>query len=204
MPLPVAGRAHEIKLSDTALLSLRTKEKPEALRRWTEARAALHRFYDGVRLGEVTLDFKQAMALARSQFDVFTEMAESESGEPRIWEELQRLNAGVRETPEKMERWYGETIKQLLEKHGLTVNDPASRNVLLRTVATVSEMAAARGLKRAQGDFSDDGADAKFPPAWMMHRRDKESISARSINGNDLVAVSAMLKWERRARADSL
>lgn len=77
--LPVAEGTHTIKLGDMALLSLRTKEKGEALRRWTAAREALLRFYDGCRLGEITLDFKQAMALAREHFDELAEIAEGEA-----------------------------------------------------------------------------------------------------------------------------
>ncbi|WP_395698319.1 hypothetical protein [Methylocella sp.] len=161
--LPVAEGTHTIKLGDMALLSLRTKEKGEALRRWTAAREALLRFYDGCRLGEITLDFKQAMALAREHFDELAEIAEGEPGEPRIWEALQRLNERVRETPEKMARWYGETVDSLLERRGLTVNDVASRDALLRAVANAWESGTARGLRRARGDFSEDGSEAKFP-----------------------------------------
>jgi len=72
-------------------------------------------------------------------------------------------------------------------------------NTLKRYAATFRSLTAfapfkARDFRTITGDDLHD---------WAVHRRDIEKVSSRSINKNDLVAVSSVLKWSmsRDARA---
>jgi integrase len=118
------------------------------------------------------------------------EMMREEPGEPEIWQAVEQLHRTKTSTPERQEGWLGDTVDELLLKHGI-VTDDSSRKALLREVARVHIEAAQRLQKIAGGDYGPDPNAGRFPPV-----RDTAQAPERR-SGGGLTFDELLGRWER-------
>ena len=81
------------------------------------------------------------------------------------------------------------TVNDLLDRWLTYQADKMAANTLKRYGASIRALSEFLGRK----DIREVTGDDLY--AWAEHRRDREGVSARVINKNDLVAASSMLRW---------
>jgi len=81
------------------------------------------------------------------------------------------------------------TTAKLVERWRTYHADKLAKNTLKRYGASFRSLATFMGDRDVRSLTGDD------LHAWAEHRRDKENVSARAVNKNDLVAASSMFKW---------
>jgi hypothetical protein len=87
-----------------------------------------------------------------------------EPGEASIWEEVRKLLDRVASTPDGLAKWYGPDADRLLLEQGIVTND-ASRARLLTELDRALRQAVQQQLQRAEGDYSPDPKEHRFPCA---------------------------------------
>lgn len=144
--------------------SLGTRDLQEATERFTAEYGAVLKRWKALRAKPEPLPFKQIVALAGKIYARMMEMLSDEPGPPAVWEQVGRLNSQAASSPERLERWYGETVDGLLIEEGIATDD-SSRMRLLAEVQKAWEQFAEQQAKRAGGDFSPDPQADRFP-SW--------------------------------------
>lgn len=173
--LPVGDRDCRVKLTTHAKVSLRTKDWPEAKKRFATAHAALETYWDTLRSGSTSLSHKDTVALAGEVVATFLQVLEEEPGSPDVWKQVAKLDANAREgksnslavpTPSTkvtdMEHRFGELADAQLARRGLIV-DNESRNRLIRRIAVAMEDVSRVSFARATGDYSEIDTLKKYP-----------------------------------------
>ena len=92
------------------------------------------RLFEAYRNGPRPLLQKERVALAGKVYEEWASSFEDEPGEPEIWNLVKQVNKQAMSDPQRMEKWFGESIDQLLHREGI-VTDPASRKALIAEVA---------------------------------------------------------------------
>ncbi|KUF12324.1 DUF6538 domain-containing protein [Pseudoponticoccus marisrubri] len=173
--LPIGDRLSRLTLNTRAKVSLRTKDWPEAKRRYSQALAALEDHWETLRRGPGSLTHKQAVALAGEVVGVFVEAFDEDPKTPEMWENIEAVDLAARKgrsnplavpTEESkardVERRFGALTDATLERRGLVV-DPVSRVRLLQRVAVAMEDVARVNGARARGDYSETDVVDKYP-----------------------------------------
>ena len=176
--LPIGDTWASITVGPIVQASLRTKEPREARHRHSIADGALKRFWHEQRFG-----------LAPNFDNSDADVGRSEHVRATL---LQPMALTV-------ERALIQTVS-VSEAASLTVDD-----LFERWAAYNADKRAGNTIKRYRASFRSLGAFARQRDArslnaddifvWAEHRRDVEGVSPRSINKNDLVAVSSVLQW---------
>lgn len=166
-------------------ISLRTKEPTLAKQLFSEKEREFEARCKALRARPEPLPHRQIVALAGQLYLQFMAPLEDEPGEPELWHRVLEIGEAVYANEDKMERWYGPSVNQLLQREGLAI-DASSRSRLLHEVHSALKQAAEQQLKRSQGDYSPDPNAGRFP----------ELASAHSTKGR--VTLSDLFKlWER-------
>ncbi len=148
-------------------MSLHTRDTIEAKRLHAIADAALKRFWEAHRTGEGA-NSSDNLGPAASWLPEQGLMTATPKPQP---------DSDLITTDALIERW--------LAYH----SDKKAKNTLKRYKASLRSLAAYTGARDVRALTDDD------LHAWAEHRRDKDGVSPRAINKNDLVAASSMFKW---------
>lgn len=173
--LPVDGVWRPVKVGSAVKLSLETSDATAAKRRFGEAYAALGQAWEAMRSTPAALTHKQMLALAGEIRGAFVSSFDDEPGTVRMWAHVlmnnQRATVGRSNplkisTPETialdMERRFGSFVDIKLAQKGLSIS-PGQRPVLLQYLAQALDDAAVVNMAKADGDYSNSGATAKYP-----------------------------------------
>lgn len=78
--------------------------------------------FDGYRNGPRPLLQKERVALAGKVYEEWANGFEDEPGEPEIWRLVMEVNERAVSDPERMEKWFGESVDQLLQREGIVTD----------------------------------------------------------------------------------
>ncbi|WP_262270479.1 DUF6538 domain-containing protein [Microvirga yunnanensis] len=165
--LPLGRHLKTVKIGEMVQMSLHTRDASEAKRLHSVADAALRRFWEAHRTG--------------TEISVYPDL---NSIPPWI---NQRAAAMV--SPAPLAEGGLLTVNALLERWLAYHFDKKAKNTLKRYKASLRSLAAFAKEADVRSLSGDD------LHAWAEHRRDKEGVSPRAVNKNDLVAASSMFKW---------
>ncbi len=143
-------------------VSLGTKDPSLAKQLFSEKERETEARWKSLRAKPETLPHRQIVALAGKLYLQFMAPLEDEPGEPELWHRVLEIGDAVYANEDKMERWYGPAIDELLQREGLAI-DASSRSRLLHESHTALKQAAEQQLKRSQGDYSPDPKADRFP-----------------------------------------
>jgi len=173
--LPIGDRICQLKLTTHAKASLRTKDWPEAKKRFAVALAALESHWEALRRGPEALSHKQAVALAGEVVTTVLDSLEDNPGTPEMWERVAKMDEAARAgnshrlavptaqtKSTDMEDRFGGLADAALARHGLLVDD-ASRRKLLERVAVAMRDVTRVNAARAKGDYSEADTVDKYP-----------------------------------------
>jgi integrase len=167
-------------LREQVKFSLQTRDPATAKERNGLATAQLERFYDALRKGPLRLTQKQVVALAGELYNELTLGLQDDPGEANIWRLAREVHERALSDPARMERWFGESVDELLLRKGLVV-DAESRLALLKEVARVFIEASERLEKNANGDYRPDTNVERFP-SWEVALGKPSGPASRSKN----------------------
>ncbi|MGR9284288.1 DUF6538 domain-containing protein [Rhizobium johnstonii] len=177
--------------------SLRTRDPREAKERHTSAAAYLDSVWQSLREGPKRLTQKQIAALAGEAYRGPVALFEDDPGNPFIWKQIDRLHAEAMEGGEATkEQWFGETIDQILARHHLVV-DPESRIALIEAAGKAIVEASARLGRNAEGDYSPDTVEQRFPPLELT----KGAKVAQPLPQESQTITGLAEGWWREAKA---
>jgi integrase len=165
--LPLGCQIKTVKIGEMVQMSLHTRDTSEAKRLHAVADAALRRFWEAHRTGR--------------------EIASNDTLGPAVSPLSEQYPATS--APRPMPDGDPLTMDALLESWLAYHADKKAKNTLKRYKASLRSLAAYTGDRDVRSLTDDD------LHAWAEHRRDKEGVSPRAINKNDLVAASSMFKW---------
>ena len=151
------------KLGTEIKFSLQTRDPVIARERTCLATAHLERLYEALRTGPQRLSKMQIVALAGLVYKEFTSLFERDPGEADIWRLARAAHVSALSDPDQMERWFGESTDDILQRKGLVI-DADSRTALLKEVARAFIEAAERLERNADGDYRPDPTAVRFPP----------------------------------------
>lgn len=137
-------------------VSLRTKDPSLAKQLFSEREREFEARCKAFRAKPDVLPHRQIVALAGKLYLKFMAPLEDEPGEPEHWRRVLEIGEAVYANEDKMERWYGPAIDELLQREGLSI-DGSSRSRLLHEGHTALKQAAEQQLNRPSGDAC--GAD---------------------------------------------
>lgn len=156
-------------------VSLRTKDKAEAVRRHATAKAALERYWEALRNGPQDLTQKQVLALAGEMRNAWVKAFDDEPGSPSVWRatilanmraKLGKLNLLKIPTEDQagndMEVRFGPLADAVLVTKGI-VTTPETRARLIAEVARAMDEAVLVNWAKATGDYSDSGETKRYP-----------------------------------------
>ncbi|WP_446980851.1 DUF6538 domain-containing protein [Rhizobium leguminosarum] len=177
--------------------SLRTRDPREAKERHTSAAAYLDSVWQSVREGPKRLTQKQIAALAGEAYRSPVALFEDDPGNPFIWKQIDRLHAEAMEGGEaSREQWFGETVDQILARHHLVV-DTESRFALIEAAGKAVVEASARLGRNAEGDYSPDTVERRFPPLELR----KGAKAASPLPQGSQTITGLAEGWWREAKA---
>nr|WP_050590354.1 DUF6538 domain-containing protein [Mesorhizobium sp. LNJC403B00] len=185
MAIPVGDTVRTVKAGEIVKVSLDTKDPAEAKRRYREADAALHDFWQRFREGPRPLSNKQVQALSGILYARLVDMMDSEPGEEGIWKQVLRLNKSKEERGE-LDSWFGPTVDELFTEQGVNT-DPFSRTRVVHAASKAIQLAAETTLRKAEGDYSPDEARKRFPNWETEHGEAKPA--PRAAGDLDLFAL---------------
>lgn len=198
----IAARATEVKVS------LRTSDPSEAKARQGVIAAYLEGVWRSLRTGPITLSHKQTVALAGEVYRDWVASLEEEPGNPEMWDRVLADNKAAVEGefgiaalmipgPEKLRRSlesrFGPFADVLLARHGLIVDDESRHRLLMQT-AKALDLAAQKTSKFAEGDYSDDGVERRFPK-W------EETTRPAPVRTGIVSLKGVVEDWWREAKA---
>ncbi|MER9591949.1 site-specific integrase [Mesorhizobium australicum] len=183
--IPVGGIFRTVKAGATVKVSLDTKDPAEAKRRYREADAALHEYWQRFREGPQPLTTKQVQGLAGILYARLVDMMDGEPGEEGIWKEVLRLNKGKEEDGD-LDRWFGPTVDELFAEQGVNTN-LFSRTRVVHAAFKAIQLGAETNLRKAGGDYSPDEVRKRFPN-WEAERGEAKA-APRATGDLDLFAL---------------
>lgn len=211
--LPVDGAWRPVKVGSAVKLSLDTSDATAAKRRFGEAYAALGQAWEAMRSVPAALTHKQMLALAGEIRAAFVSAFDDEPGAVRMWANVlvknQRATAGRSNplkisTPETvaldMERRFGSFVDIKLAQKGLSVS-PEQRPVLLQYVAQALDDAAVVNMAKADGDYSNSGATAKYPDFVPVPSRSPTTADPKQEVATAVTFTSVIDEQVRRRSA---
>jgi integrase len=164
--LPLGEQIKTIKVGEMVQMSLNTRDPSEAKRLHAVADATLRRLWEAHRTG-----------------------AEVSNTIPGSTVECLPERVLLTKVPQCLPTHDPLTTDALLVKWLDYHVDKKAKNTLKRYKASLRSLAAFTGERDVRSLKDDD------LHAWAEHRRDKEGVSPRAINKNDLVAASSIFKW---------
>ncbi|TXN42494.1 hypothetical protein FV233_22580 [Methylobacterium sp. WL7] len=175
--LPIGAVWASVRIGPIVQASLRTKEPREARVRHSLADGALKRIWQGERSDKHPHSHDQGT-----------------TDSPRGDRGLTNASAGVSVKPQPVPfptKRDGPSLSvgELFERWATDRADKRAPNTIKRyrgSIRSFEAFAAGRDVRTLTGNDVF---------AWAVHRRDRESISPRAINKNDLVAVSSVFRW---------
>ncbi|MGO7837067.1 DUF6538 domain-containing protein [Rhizobium johnstonii] len=177
--------------------SLRTRDPQEAKERHTTAAAYVDSVWQALREGPKRLTQKQIVGLAGEAYREPVALFEDDPGKPSIWMEIDRLHAEAMEGgAATKDRWFGATVDQILAKHHLVV-DTESRSALIEAAGRAIIEASARLARNAEGDYSPDTVERRFPPLELT-----KGVKAASPLPQGSQTITGLAEgWWREAKA---
>ena len=172
--------------------SLQTRDPAIAKERTGLATAQLERLYEAVRKGPQRLPQKQRVALAGELYDDLTSRFQDEPGEADIWRLAREVHASALSDPKRMERWFGESTDELLQRKGLLV-DAESRTALLKEVGRAFIEVSDRLERNASGDYRSDPNAERFPK-WEDN---SPKVAAKGSTASSLTFDDLFDRWRR-------
>jgi integrase len=176
--------------------SLRTKDASEARRLYPDVASEVERFLQACSSPPSILSTREITALSGVLYRETVDRMSEEPGEPAIWGHLERADEQARANG-KLEKWYGETVDELLRRKGLRV-DAASRERLLLATSDALRQAIQYLRRNAEGDYRPDPDAERFPP-WKPKGSQPKKLAADSISLEDVLA-----RWWKEAEAAGL
>lgn len=143
-------------------VTLGTKDPALAKQLFSDKEREFETRWKSFRAKPEPLPHRQIVGLAGKLYLQFMAPLEDEPGEPELWHRVLEIGDAVYANEDKMERWYGPAIDELLQREGLAI-DASSRSRLLHESHTALKQAAEQQLKRSQGDYSPDPKADRFP-----------------------------------------
>ncbi len=143
-------------------VSLGTKDPTTAKRLFSDKEREFDARCRALRATPASIPHRQIVALAGKLYHQMMTALEDEPGEPEIWKRVLEIGEAVYANEDKMERWYGPSVDQLMLSEGIAL-DASSRSRLLHEVHSALKQAAEQQLKRSQGDYSPDPKADRFP-----------------------------------------
>ncbi|MBO1906154.1 tyrosine-type recombinase/integrase [Microvirga sp. 3-52] len=165
--LPLGGQVKTVKIGEMVQMSLHTRDTSEAKQLHAIADVALKRFWEAHRAGIGISTYHQPSPI----------LSRTSQQAPVIVS-----SKPVAEEPPL-------TVDALLERWLAYQSDKKAKNTLKRYKASLRSLAAFTTGTDVRSLSGDD------LHAWAEHRRDKEGVSPRAVNKNDLVAASSMFRW---------
>lgn len=175
--LPIGEAWASIKIGPIIQASLRTKEPSEARVRHSLADGALKRIWQGERSGPVSQSLDQETPDSPWSDCGLTHALFGVSVKPQPVPSPDKLDGPPLTVSNLFERWASDRA------------DKRAPNTIKRyrsSIQSFEAFAAGRDVRTLTGNDVF---------AWAVHRRDREGISPRAINKNDLVAVSSVFRW---------
>lgn len=187
-----------VRVGDVVKVSLRTIEPAEGKRRFTQALASVEAHWESLRRTPTKLSHKQCVALAGEMRRDWVEILDENPGDPRMWQNVQRLNAeALRPKPHPyaelmvgelpppsnafgLEERFGGFADAILRRHNLVVEETA-RARLLPLIAVAMLEATDVIIKKAQGDYSDSGETSKYPKYQPQQVSDGDANAPNGI-----------------------
>ncbi len=173
--------------------SLDTKSPAEARVRHAQVSAEIEAKWASLRKGVVVLTQKQVVALAGEAYAELVARFRDEPHEASIWEAVLKTKASWR-SADKLEKWIGPSVDELLVRKGLVV-DSSSRSRLLIAYHDAVVQAVTLLKRHAEGDYTPDPLANRFP-AWERPAGGPVPIVAGTVSLRGLVA-----DWWEEARA---
>ena len=211
--VPVDGEPRRVLVKDFVKVSLHTKDRQEAKRRFTAAYAALQDYWEAQRRGEQKLSHKQLVAIAGKIRNAFVADFEENPGPPERWErvlvenmaaKVGRLNPLTIPTERRryrdLETRFGAITDAILMGNGIVLN-PDQRPKLLELIADGLTEAALVSLRRAQGDYSPDTGAAKYPEIELPKKGSEPSQAIPSSSRNNPLTFTTVIDEEVRRRS---
>ncbi|MEM9344513.1 MAG: DUF6538 domain-containing protein [Pseudomonadota bacterium] len=182
--LEVGGVTKAVRVQKEVGCSLGTRDPDEAARRNRHVDNQVKRYWDAVRDGPQRLSNKKCYALAGEVFADWVEVLDEDPGSPEMWQHVLTVNAAVKapspyesltvgspsETAlakrrallKRLEERFGGFADVALRRRGLLI-DAESRGRLLDAVAAAMDHAAGVNLRKAEGDYAEDGSADRYP-----------------------------------------
>lgn len=181
--------------------TLGTKDPREAKIRHAEIALEVERYWAALSAPPVSLTNKEIVALSGVLYRDAVERFSEEPGPSSIWQKLKEIDASARDQG-KLERWYGQTVDELLLKQGLNV-DQATRDRLLRASSKALLQAIEQLQRNSHGDYKGDPEAERFPD-WNP-RGDSDSQSVLKGKAGTGVTITDLLeKWWKEGQASGL
>jgi integrase len=200
LAIPIGDEVAHVVVSANAAeitCSLRTRDPREAKERHTCAATYLDSVWQSLREGPKRLTQKQIAALAGEAYRSPVALFEDDPGNPFIWKQIDRLHAEAMEGGEATrEQWFGETVDQILARHHLVV-DTDSRLALIEAASKAIVEASARLGRNAEGDYSPDTVERRFPPLDLT----KGAKAASPLPQGSQTITGLAEGWWREAEA---
>jgi site-specific recombinase XerD len=173
--------------------SLQTRDPTIAKDRASAATQQLERLFEAYRNGPRPLLQKERVALAGKVYEEWANSFEDEPGEPEIWDLVKQANKRAMSDPERMEKWFGEGVDQLLQREGI-VTDAASRKSLIAEVARAMNDAADKLRRNANSDYRPDPNRERYPK-WQGASRANGATT--TLAGGSLTFENLFQRWQR-------
>lgn len=208
----VDGVTRPLKIGTDLKVSLRTKDPSEAKVRARDVQSQFDLIWASFRSDEVTLNLKQAVALAGEVYRDF-KVFEDDPGSPERWAHVRAVNADAmngRPYPhplminkdnllDPLEERFGGFVDAVLNRHHLRVDAASRRKVLDQVARAMDEVAALLG-KRAGGDYSPDTNAQRFPPLELPQPVKTRKANARAAS-DDTSTLSGLLAHKQRTQS---
>ncbi|WP_156410156.1 DUF6538 domain-containing protein [Bosea sp. Root381] len=135
--VPVSGKLHPIKIGTHAKVSLGTKDRPEAKRRFVEAHDAIEKFWLTLRNGPRTLSSMERQALAGEVHREINARHEHEPGKPEQWQDFAgamdvalELDHDREARIKLLDMLVGDFVDEALSKRGWRITDESHDELL--------------------------------------------------------------------------
>lgn len=142
----------KLPLGSEVKLSLRIRDPAIAKLRTDLVSAQLERMFNAWRQEPQRLTHRQRVALAGMVYREFVEWLADDPGEASIWQTVRDAHLNAQIEHQRMERWFGPTVDDLLLREGV-ITDGESRLASMAEVARVMIGAADRLERHATGDY---------------------------------------------------
>lgn len=195
----VDGVTRPLKVGAALKVSLGTKDPAQAKLRARDVQDQFDLIWASFRSDEVTLSFKQAVALAGEVYRDWAAL-EDNPGSPGMWARVRAENADAKVgrpyrhpltigpiIADPMEDRFGPLVDVVLNRHQLRVTQESRRMVLEQTAKALDDVAKLLE-KRADGDYRPDPVRERFPD-FAINRKPVVSTTAAGITFEQIIAA---------------